>query len=359
MLLVYNTYQMKVSFKTILSVVTLIMIVVILFFSRHQLDHALHLLSQVNIWLLLLVFVCTILSYLFSGEMMFSYLRQKKIIKEVSPFTLMRVSLELNFVNHVLPSGGVSGVSYANWRLGKFGVSMARSMMAQAVRYASGFAATIVTLFVSLVIVTIDGELNRWMILMSALLVIGMAATVSLFIYIVHSPARIRRLGEWLQRTTNKLTRIVTRGRKRKILRSEKLIDFLDELHDDYVELKREKSLLWQPFFWAVLFIVADILIFFVTFLALGVVVNPAAILIAYSLASLAGFAIVTPGGAGAYEAIMVMVLVMAGVHEGKALAGIVLARVIILLITIGAGYIFYQLTLNKYGKRASDIHRQ
>jgi hypothetical protein len=48
----------------------------------------------------------------------------------------------------------------------------------------------------------------------------------------------------------------------------------------------------------------------------------------------------------------MVMVLATAGLHEGQAIAGIVLARVIILLVTIVLGYVFYQLTLLKYGRR-------
>lgn len=347
---------MKVSFKTVLSVVTLGMVVLILFFSRHQLQHAWQLLSQVNVWMLVLVAGFTIMSYLFSGEMMFSYLRQKRIIKEVSPYILMRVSMELNFVNHILPSGGVSGMSYANWRLGKFGVSGSQAMMAQAVRYAAGFAATIALLFVSLVVVTIDGDINRWIILMSAFLVIAMTTAVALFIYIVKSPKRIHQLSAWLQKTTNRAIRFFTRGRRRKLLDAGSVAEFFEGMHQDYVELNRDKSVLWQPFVWGLFFMASDILIFFLTFLALGSVVNPASILIAYSLASLAGFAIVTPGGAGAYEAIMVMVLVMAGLHEGKAIAGIVLARVIILLITIGVGYIFYQLTLNKYGKRTSDI---
>ncbi len=349
---------MQLHFKTILSAVTLVMVALVLFFSRHQLQHAVGLLSHVNIFVLALVGVFTVLSYLFSGEMIFSYLRQKKIIHEVSPLTLMRVSLELNFVNHILPSGGVSGVSYTNWRMGKLGVSAAQSMMAQAVRYAAGFAAVIVLLLVSLVIVTIDGNVNRWIILMSAFLVMSMALLVVLFTYVVSSPSRIHRLGNWLQRTTNRITRKVTGGRRQHIIEAEKVVAFFDDMHRDYLELNRDKSVLWQPFIWGLLFLTADILIFFVTFLALGSVVNPAGILIAYSLASLAGFAIVTPGGAGAYEAIMVMVLVTAGLHQGQAIAGVVLARVIILLITICVGYIFYQLTLNKYGKRTTNIQR-
>jgi uncharacterized membrane protein YbhN (UPF0104 family) len=64
-----------------------------------------------------------------------------------------------------------------------------------------------------------------------------------------------------------------------------------------------------------------------------------------------AGFFVVTPGGAGAYEAIMVAFLAIAGLDQGTSIAGILLTRVIILLGTIGFGYLFYQHAILKYGR--------
>ena len=92
--------------------------------------------------------------------------------------------------------------------------------------------------------------------------------------------------------------------------------------------------------------------LFVITFFALGEPVNPAPILIAYGVASLASFVVLTPGGAGAYEAIMVTFLAVAGLASGVAITGIVLTRVIVLLGTIIFGYIFYQRSLIAYGKR-------
>ena len=92
--------------------VTLVLIGVIIYFSRHELLHAWELLGRVNIWILLLLIPGQILVYYAGGEMIFSYLRAKKSIDDVPPWALARMSLEMNFVNHVLPSGGVSGVSY-------------------------------------------------------------------------------------------------------------------------------------------------------------------------------------------------------------------------------------------------------
>jgi len=339
------------SFSTWLSIATIVLVVVLLYASRHHLQHAWKLLSDVNLALLALVIPITAATYLASGEMIFSYLRQKKLMKAVNPWTLMRVSLELNFVNHVLPSGGVSGVSYFNWRMGKLGVTTSRATMAQAVRYAAGFAATTTLLAISVLMVTIDGNINRWIILMSSVLVFVMVTTTVGFIYIIRSPSRLHHVSGWIEKWANRIVRKLTRGKKPHVVDGTKLIAFFDDMHDDYSSLSKDRKILIQPYLWGIAFTILEIALFYVTFLALGSSVNPASILIAYGVASLTGFLVVTPGGAGAYEAVMVAVLATAGLKEGQAIAGIILARVIILLVTIVLGYVFYQLTLVRYGK--------
>lgn len=337
--------------RSVLSVITLLLLAVVLFTARHSLVHAWHLLSQVNILILLLVVPIVMISYFAVGEMIFSYLRQKHLISHVNPVTLMRVSLELNFVNHILPSGGASGVAYLNWRMGKFGVSVARATMAQAVRYVAGFASATVMLIGGLLWVTVDGTVNRWIILMSAGLIIVMMGGTFLLYFAVSNKSRIERYASWLTRAANSVVRRMTFGRKSQVLNYNRVRAYFSELHEDYIELNRDKRLLLQPFLWGILYVCMDIAMFWVTFLALGTHVNPATILIAYHVASLAGFLVITPGGVGAYEAIMVMVIVMSGVGKGAAIAGVVLSRTIILLVTIVVGYIFYQETIVKYGK--------
>lgn len=339
------------SFRAWMSVITLVFIAVIIFFSRHELLHAWNLLETVNIWILFLLVPGQILVYYAGGEMIFSYLRAKKSIEKVSPPELARMSLEMNFVNHVLPSGGVSGISYMTWRLGKFGVTAGRATMSQVVRFAVQFAALIVLIALSVIVITIDGNINRWMILMSSILVTGMIFAILGAVYLLRSPKRIQAFGNWLVRFVNGIVRRITFGKKRKVLHHGKVDTFFSEMHRDYIALKHEKGILLKPFIWAIVFTVADVSLFMITFWALGVPVNPAPILIAYGVAALAGFFVVTPGGAGAYEAIMVAFLAVAGLSQGTAIAGIVLTRVILLLGTIILGYVFYQHALLKYGK--------
>ena len=63
--------------------------------------------GQVNVWILLLLIPLQILCYYAAGAMIFSYLKEKYDIT-ISGAQTAQMALELNFVNHILPSGGVS-----------------------------------------------------------------------------------------------------------------------------------------------------------------------------------------------------------------------------------------------------------
>lgn len=341
------------SFRAWLSIVTLVVIAVIIFFSRHELLRAWHLLESVNIWILALIIPGQLLVYYAGGEMMFSYLRSKKSIEKVPGISLARMALEMNFVNHILPSAGVSGISYMTWRLGKYGVSSGRATMAQAVRLVMGFVAFIALLAVAVILVTIDGNINRWIILMSTVLVTGLVGVIFGTGYLLSNQKRILSFAGWLARTVNAAVRKLTFGHKKETLQKSGVVAFFEEMHTDYIALRQDKKILIKPFLWGLVFTMADVSLFLITFWALGHPVNPAPILIAYGVATIAGFFVVTPGGAGAYEAIMVTFLAVAGLDQSTAIAGIVLTRVILLLGTICLGYLFYQHALVKYGKKS------
>ena len=338
------------SFRAWLSTITIILLLVILFSARHELLRAWELLGQVNLWILILMIPVQLGVFYAGGEMIFTYLRGKGQIGDVKRRELIRIALEGNFVNHVLPSGGVSGVSYLTWRLGHLGVSPGRATMSQVVRHAMTFAAFAVLLLVALFAVTIDGTINRWIILTSASLFGSIVALLALGIYLLSSKRRIDKFATWMYRFLNAATRRVTFNRKRKLVHEETIREFLDDMHRDFLELRHEKRLLLKPFLWGLVYNLCDAGLFMIAFWALGEVFNPGPIIIAYGVASLAGFVVVTPGGAGVYEAIMVTFLAFAGISGSVAIAGILLARVIILLGTIVFGYIFYQHALNNHG---------
>lgn len=339
------------SLRSWLSIITILLLGLIIYFAREEIIHAFELLSRVNLWILSLLIPLQILSYLAAGETMFSYLRAKGSTKEISGLKQARMALEMNFVNHTLPSAGVSGISYMTWRLSKLGVSPARATAAQLVRFVVTFGGFMVLLMLAVLLVTIDGDVNRWIILVSSTLVSAIIGGTTFLIYVIGSRKRIEIVSRWSYRVLNRVTKTLTFGRKRVLIKEKIISHFFLEMHDEYLTLSKERKLLIRPFAWGIVFNVLEVLMFITVFFALGSLVNPAPVLIALGLASVAGFLVATPGGAGVYEATMVSFLATSGVPAGVAVAGVLLARVILMVGTIALGYLFYQQAILKYGK--------
>jgi uncharacterized protein (TIRG00374 family) len=168
--------------------------------------------------------------------------------------------------------------------------------------------------------------------------------------YIIGSESRMESFSRALNRWINTVWHQWLR-RKKDLVKPKKVKEFFLELHHDYSALRKDPAVIKRAIFWAFVFNIAEVAMFFLTFLSFGVVVNPATILIALGIGSIIGMFLVTPGGAGGYEAVMILFLAGAGVAQGTAVAGVLLARTILILLTIATGYLFYHQALSKYGK--------
>lgn len=338
----------RISGRTWVSIATIVFLLAVLFFARHDIEQAYSLLGQVNLWILMLLVPLQFVSYYAAGEMIFAYLKRQKHLK-ISSLMLTRLALEMNFVNHVLPSGGVSGISYMGWRLKHFGVSASRSTTAQLVRMVAAFGSYAVLLLVAVVLMLLDGDINRWVVGATMSLVIVMGGALAGVIYLLNHKKRLTAVARRCAAIANKLARLVRSKRRTK---RESIEAFFAEIQEDYRIIRANKRTLAVPFYWGLVFNVVEVAMFYVSFLALGHPINPAPLVIAYGLAGVAGFFMVTPGGAGAYEAIMVAFLAAAGLNPGIALVGILLTRVLLMIGTIAAGYIFYQQAVLRHGKQ-------
>lgn len=339
------------SFRAWLSLITITLLGMVVFLAWDEIVEAFRQLSQVNLWVLSLLIPVQFLSYFATGEMLFSYLRSKGHLKNVHPLSTTRLALEFNFVNHVFPSGGAAGMTYMGWNLSHHGVRPGRSTMAQIVSFGLTFLSFIVLLVVALVVLIIDHTVSRHALLLSLLLVVAAIVGTALAIYLISNRRRLTRFAGWLTRIVNRLVRKLSRGKKRGILKESVLLDFFTDIHDDYVEIRRDMRILGRPFLWSFLSNICDVMLLFIAFWSFGVYVNPAMLLLAFGLSSIAAAIAVTPGGAGVYEAVMIAFLATAGVPPSIAIAGTLLARVMLMLGTIVFGYVFYQMTVLKYGK--------
>src|SRR6218665_393497 len=151
---------MKLSFRGWLTIITLVLLAIVVIAAWPQIVKAWGLLGQVDLWILLLLLPVQFASYYATGGMIFSYLRAKGNLEDMSRWSMTRLALELNFVNHILPSGGAAGFSYLAWVLKKHKVTVSRSTMAQIIRFVLTFLSCVGLLIVAIVVLIFRHEIN-------------------------------------------------------------------------------------------------------------------------------------------------------------------------------------------------------
>ena len=348
--------QLKSKLKTIskrtwLNIVAVVLILVVLIAAKDQLYVAWKLLGQVNIWILLLLVPLQFASFYSNAEIFFTYLRTRGQLKHTGSFEAASMALELNFVNHIFPSGGVSGISYMVWRLGKLGIGAGQATMAQLMRYVVQGGVFVVLLMIAIFFATLENRASNWVVVTSSIVVTSLVFLVLFGSYLIGSENRMRSFAHWLTKLINTVIKRASFNRYHKTVKSEKMEKFFMEFHEDYMILRRDKRILIKPALWALAFNLLEIAMFVVSFWALGVHVNLAVLLIAYGAATAAGALVLTPGGAGAYEAIMVAILTAGSMGAGAAFAGVVLTRASLMTMSLSTGFFAYNHSTKKYGK--------
>ena len=305
-------------------------------------------LKNINIWILLLLIPEQILMYYAAGQIYFAFLQQRKGFK-LSQAKLTRISLEINFVNHALPSGGASGLAYLIWRLKDLDVTAGQISFIHVLRYGICALANTVQTFIAVVIVLMTGAAavsGYWALWLAAAIALGIQALIVLAWAIVRKQKRVDWLSEKATSFVNKVVHAITRGRKRKYLKESTVADFFNDLRQDYLMLMRNKKMLWRPVVWGAFYSFLELATYWVVASALGHPEVLPQIMIAEGVASVVGTVMVTPGGMGGYEAAMVTVMVATGVDLSTATITVVVTRVFVLVGTILSGYGFYQHSL-------------
>jgi len=339
------------SFRSWLNIITFILLALVVYFGWDQIAQAWGLMGRVNLWIFVLLVPVQFFSYYAIGEVMFSYLRSKGELVNMSRFKMTRIALELNFVNHIIPIPSFAGFSYLGWILHRHGVSAGRATMAQIIRFAMMFLSFVSIIVISVIVLAFDNGINRTIIIISGSFIIAAIGSTFFLIYMIGNHNRLVAFSGWLTGIVNKIVYKLTRGKKRQILKLQIVEGFFTDLHQDYTEIRSDKKILIRPMLWAVLNNVLDVGLIAIAFLALGYWVNPATLAIAFGISSFAAIFAATPGGSGVYEAIMIAFLASAGIPADVAIAGTLLARATLFTGTILFGYLYYQLTINKYGK--------
>lgn len=329
--------------KIALTVITIFALVGLTYAVREQLSQTLSNLREVNLFWVLLIIPLEGLNHLSQANLyqgLFRVLGQRFRIK-----SMFRLSLELNFVNNVFPSGGVSGFSYLSFRTKDEGISTAKATLVQTLRFILIFVSFQILLFFGLLLLAIGGNVSNITILFAGSIATLAGVLTLLLAFVIGSKKRINGFFTFVTMVLNKIIHLV-RPNNPETINVNKARETFTELHENYLEIRKNFNVLKKPLVYALLANLTEIAVIYSVYIAFGQYVNPGAVIIAYAVANFAGLVSVLPGGVGIYEALMTAVLAAGGVPPSVSLPVTVMYRIVNMTVQLIPGYYLYQKNL-------------
>ncbi len=343
---------MKRHWKLLLNILTIGALILLAYAIRAQLVDTFNNLAKVRAWVLLLIIPIEALNYhaqvkLYQG--LLAVLDEK-----ISYRNLFKLALELNFVNHVFPSGGVSGISYFSYRLRAFNIRGAKATLVQTLKLMLYFIAFEPLLLLGMFILALNGRVNNLLILIGGSLTMLLVAATGIFVYIIGSQTRINGFLTAFTKFINLLIHYV-RPKHPETINIANAGVLFEEFHSNYLLFRSRFQELKGPFWWSMVANITEITVIYVVYIAFGSYVNVGAIILAYGVANFAGLVSVLPGGTGIYEALMTLVLVAAGIPARLSLPVTIMYRVLNTVLQLPPGYVLYHRTLHGGNKEIVD----
>lgn len=393
-------------FRKILTILTLILVVFVVWGARADIFEAINYLSQTNLFFILLLIPEQLFMYYCAGQIFFSYMAAKANAesaaksskkshkhsapakatpdaeqstpsrldsdttgtdpvtntpvtpRRVSSWLLARISFELNFVNHAIPSGGFAGLGYITWRLKAFGSSVGQTSFMYVLRYAITILAnqfqTLVAIAVLLILHAVPNH-GWWVIGLTALISVGVVVGLAIVIIVASSRKRITWFAKIATSTINTVVKALTFGHKRQLLTYSTVETYFLDIYKDLTVAKANKRILIHPIMWGIIYSFFEVATYWLVGISMGHPEILPQIMVAEALGSVVGAVMLTPGGVGGYEGVMIFIMSTLGVEVGLATAVVITTRVIVLVGTIVSGYGFYQNAISKIGKKERE----
>ena len=330
-----------ISVRAILSLLTAILVIYVVYQNWPDIVDTFHHLGETNVLVLLLLVPEQLFMYYACGQIFFSYLKNRKNVKEFSGSEILTISTELNFVNHAVPAGGLGGLAYLTYRLRPFNVTAGQASFLYIFRYA---VTTVVNYAQALVAILVLFALNlipdeaMWVIPVSLLMNFGVALGLSLIIYVASSKKRIGFFSRCVAKLANGTVKIVTFGHKKHVVRDEKISDYFADIHESVKIAKENKRYLRKPLLWGFIYSFFEIATYWIVAISLGRPELLPFILVGEAIGSV--FDGIVPYGL--YELGMAGVMIALGVDFPTATIVTVMTRVFTLLFTIVTGTVPY-----------------
>ena len=226
-------------------------------------------------------------------------------------------------IANVIPAGGAIGAGVQYGMLNTYGYPPARAADAVGITAVSGTLVTLALPILSLFGLVLVGEASSTALIVAVFGVALIGLTIGAVVVVIRSEKRAREVGDWAGRV---VSRIVGWFHK----------SFTADLGTDLVEFRASLIKTGMPTVWrvvgtTVILHLSKFMIFYVAILAIqgsNVTVNLAEAFAAYTVARLATFIPIPPGGLGTSDAIMTGLLTnQFGMASSDAMAAVLIWR--------------------------------
>lgn len=336
--------QKRARWRTYLTIFTFLALGGLIYKLHAQIIEVFSNLAHIHSTVLLLIIPLQVLNYHAYAQLYRSLLWT--FGKKVRYWPMYRIALELNFVNQLLPSAGVSGISYFGLRAKAEGVSPATATLVQFIKLMFLYFSFLPLLIMGLFFLAIKGHANNVVIMISTLIITLLLVGTLLVVYVIGSRTRIITFLTLLTRIINRLIHFV-RPKYPETINIARAQTAFDELHDKYQIFRKDIRNFKKPFLYTLLANATEIATLYTVYLAFDSPVNLGAVILAYAVANIAGLISVLPAGIGIYEGLMTGVLVATGIPAKISIPVTLTYRIIALFIQLVPGFIYYQKALH------------
>lgn len=324
----------------ILTVVAFVLLLLLLFFNRQSLSETWTTLQGVDWRWLLFLPALQLMSHFFIAHCYSAVFRIYGYV--VSIRRTLPMVWALNFVNQILPSGGLSGLSYLIYGMRGY-VPPSKATLAQLARYVLSYFSYALVLGAAFILLVLGHDATRT----SAMLVlwlVGVSLVLSFVIVVLGGNERfVKRATAWLGRFIDRLLHSARR-RHGQVDEStgQKITRVLNDFYKDYRKITKERRRLIVPLIYMIASTFFETMVVYASFLIVGADVNPGIVLISFAIANGIGVLSVVPGDVGVHETAMIAALSAAGVPVGVAFSGTLLYRVFNKMLFLPLGFVAY-----------------
>ena len=318
--------------RNILSLLGIIGLLMVVIINRHQFSSFLHLLANLRWYIIALVVIVQLGSYWVNGLYYRSILR---IFHYDLPVRrLFEAALAANFVNYVVPSVGLAGAGYLSQVL-QPEVPRGKSVLIQLMRYALSALAVLIMMPIGLLLIYLSGNSGQTIVKITFTAAIAILILAFLLVALIQHEALVRRLVVKLIDVFRKIRPSFSQDQAVKHL--------INEFYLGYHSMIDHMRQMVGPFAWSIVYIIIEILTFYMAFLAFGKTPNLGVVIMAYLFANIASIFGGVFFSTGIFELGMVGTLAALGTPLVFAIAVTTVYRVLNLIVGLPIGFYYYR----------------